>query len=125
MTRKRTPTINHVNTPGSAPTTEVSLANWPLPVVLDRPDFEALMRAGVPLLWTFNPSRHGGRAYVRAGHSETPGNLVILARVIMEAGAGEMVRYRDGNTLNLRRENLRLVKASHAKRGTPEAWRIG
>lgn len=38
-----------------------------------------------------------------------------IARILLDAGPGEAVRYRDGNPLNLRRENLYLAEDAKAR----------
>jgi hypothetical protein len=39
---------------------------------------------------------------------------LLVARALLDAGAGQIVRYLDGNPLNLRSENLRLVAGNGA-----------
>lgn len=41
---------------------------------------------------------------------------VLVARVLLDAKPGQAVRYLDGNPLNLRRENLRLIAHAGTKR---------
>jgi len=93
----------------------VPLANHPLPAIMDADDYDRLMAADLSNAWTLNEVGHG-LAYVRAGHSRAIGQLVTIARLIVDAGAGVMVRYRDKDRLNLRRDNLRVVTCGHAKR---------
>lgn len=52
------------------------------------------------------------------------GGQATVARLIMDAGPGEIVRYRDRNPLNLRRANLVKVpgKASRRDREGVRAW---
>lgn len=80
-------------------------------------DYDFLVKLGLSPNWS--SYRVGGNGYyVTASASDTPSHRVLVARVLMDANAGEIVRYVDGNPLNLRRENLRLV--SH-KRGKSRA----
>lgn len=67
-------------------------------------DLERLRRAGLGLSFSLN---HNGRRahYVRA---DKEGAKVMVARFIAGARKGEIVHHRDGNRLNLRRENLEL-----------------
>ena len=45
-------------------------------------------------------------------------------RVLLDAGAGESVKYLDGNKLNLRRENLALKKGKLGLRRDREYLRL-
>lgn len=44
--------------------------------------------------------------YVRAASNNAKGHCVGVARLIVGAGRGQVVKYEDGDTTNLRRENL-------------------
>lgn len=79
---------------------------------LDRGDWDRLAASGVSPNWTCNPNGHGA-SYVRVGDASLRGKLAIISRRIMDAQPGEMIRYRDGNRLNLRRANLK-------RQGTPK-----
>jgi hypothetical protein len=87
---------------------------------LFRKDFKRLMRLGVSPNWCLNKDGTGNYGYVRApvpaefGWSAT---LMMLARMIVSPRLrGHVIRYRDGNPLNLRRDNLEMVKrATRAK----------
>jgi hypothetical protein len=59
-----------------------------------------------------------GQEYVAARRPEQ-GGLITLARVVANALAGERVKYRDGDRLNLLPENLDVV-AGAAKRSAVE-----
>jgi hypothetical protein len=91
------------------------IADVPLPgaqglrVTLDAADFDRLMDIGMSPAWFTN-----GGGYVRAEAPASFGvpNLVQVARVIMEPPPGCIVKYRDGDRLNLRRSNLLVVEAS-------------
>ena len=91
--------------------------------MLDTSTFMMLQRLQVPFLWVFNHVGRGYR-YVRLSAPEVRGAMFAVARIIAQAGAGESVHYLDGNRLNLRRDNLRGVKASRVKNQLPERWRF-
>src|SRR3954470_24858589 len=65
-------------------------------------DYDALTRRGLTANWCFNSSG-GPHHYVRCQGDD---NLLIVARVLTGADRGHMVRYRDGDRRNLRRDNL-------------------
>ena len=48
------------------------------------------------------------RLYVTAPSTAATGNNILVARVLMDAKRGEIVRYIDGDPTNLRKSNLRL-----------------
>ncbi len=60
----------------------------------------------------FSNTNGADRLYVR---TMTPANLATLARVLMNAGKGEIVRYRDGDPSNLRRNNM-FISRGRSKR---------
>ena len=82
-------------------------------VVLRKDDYDLLLELGLSECW--NALRINDRIYVTAPSSRAPGSRVLVARVLMDAKRGERVIFLDGNPLNMRRENLRLVKG-HGKR---------
>lgn len=51
-----------------------------------------------------------GRFYVASRYGIDGSDTVILARWVVGAGRGDVVAYLDGNPLNLRRKNLRLLR---------------
>lgn len=79
--------------------------------VIWKEDFDFLIRLGITANWT-----KGGSNYVTCNSSKVPGNKLQVVRVLLNAGPGEKVRYLDGNSYNLRRENLIVVPSSYAKR---------
>lgn len=83
----------------------VSLAKGHGIVELHAEDFEALLQSGFSGNLCLNHNNHGNW-YVRA--SQVGGNTVSVARLVTRAGRHQVVRYRDGNRLNLRRSNLYL-----------------
>ena len=75
-------------------------------------DYEALIAQGLTTRWCLN---HNGKDqhYVRCNLPQrVPGRatLVCVARLIIGAAPGRQVRYRDGDRLNLRSDNIRLCK---------------
>lgn len=74
---------------------------------LYKEDFDFLVKLGLSPNWA---CYQGGQGfYVTAAAKDTPSNRVLVARVLMDAAAGQIVRYRDSNPLNLRKDNLVLV----------------
>lgn len=85
----------------------VALANTDLRATLYAEDYRRLMNAGFSPHWQYAGTSHGN-AYVtlNAYTSDGYNRAVPVARLLTAAGHGERVRARDGNTLNLRAENL-------------------
>ena len=80
----------------------------------DAGDYEQL-RTRFPGAWRLNDNGRGA-VYVRA---KTPGlnyRNVNLAREVLQPGLGRVVRYRDGNRLNLRRSNLQVKEGGTRRR---------
>lgn len=90
-----------------SPVVEVPLASGRGAAVLDAEDFDLLVEKGVSPNMYINWNGARGNFCVRAC-APWAGNLVSPARVIMAAGRGEAVRYRDHDPRNLRRSNLYL-----------------
>ena len=74
-------------------------------VLIDRQDHEHLIAMGLGETWYLIENGRG-RRYVRAYQRNATGNQVTVARLIVGAQHGEVVRYWDGNPLNLTRANL-------------------
>ena len=91
---------------------QVPLANHSEPAILDRADFDRLKVLGITDQYTLNGSPRG--QYVRCHLPNRSDGLVSVARLIIEAGRGHQVKYRDGNRLNLRKGNLYIV-AGHGR----------
>ncbi|MDQ0997025.1 hypothetical protein QFZ34_002207 [Phyllobacterium ifriqiyense] len=66
---------------------------------INREDYDELLSLGVSPNWQICSSSVASRGI---------GHKVLVARVLMDAKAGQRVRYTDGNPLNLRRSNLSL-----------------
>lgn len=76
--------------------------------VLLAEDLADLQTAGVPLNWFFNLNGQRTHGSVRVA---IPGdNVRAVARLIMRADAGQQVRFRDNNRMNLVRSNLYLTE---------------
>lgn len=73
-------------------------------VAIDRDDFDRLVAEGLSLNW-FLSGNGNGRYYVSVRHPRF-GNTVPVARHIMRAGRGQVVQYRSGDRLDLRKANL-------------------
>lgn len=75
--------------------------------VLYKDDLDYLMRLGVGNRWIANPNQN----YVLC-FGNKPGKRIMVARLLLNAGPGNRVHYKDGNPLNLRRDNLSLKRHS-------------
>lgn len=90
--------------------THVALTNTEERATLYTEDYQRLMDAGFTRFWNYAADGRGHayptlNAYTRRGDNRE----VNVARLIIGAGQGEHARAIDGNSLNLRRENLLLV----------------
>jgi len=95
----------------------VTLGNSPKKAQVHRDDLERVKAAGYTGAWFLNGCN--GYSYVRTGRSDLVGRLESVARIIAEAKPGQIVKYRDGDRLNLRRDNLYLGSGrSKARRWT-------
>ena len=66
----------------------------------------------------------GQYAYVSFYDPWSAGEMATLARLLVGAGRGQRVRYRDGDRTNLRLSNLRIERGA-AKGVTPNARVMG
>ncbi len=88
-------------------------------VTLDRAVFDSWAGAGRPLRFYLNQNGPWtGTARVVFANPAVRGQLSGLAREMLQARPGTVVRYLDGNQLNLRRSNL-STKAGQAPGATP------
>ena len=91
-------------------------------MVLDARDWHSI-KSTIGDVWLLNWDGRGN-AYVRrsahaiGANARQPGSqpTATLARIIMDAGRGQVVVYRDANPLNLRRSNLEVVSKAEATR---------
>lgn len=122
------PKIIHTTANG-APVVRVEMTNAPgVFATVDQADWQGLAEEGFPTRWFLNKSGSRKRdksgqpyVYVRFAPDRFAGNLETVARTIMWPGVGRVVRYRDGNRLNLCRSNL-VVENGHAP---GQRWAIG
>lgn len=91
----------------------VALANTDQRATLYTEDYRRLSVAGFSQHWQHAKDGRGN-AYPTLGAYNPKGVdcLVSVARLIIQAKAGQSVRYADGNPLNLRTENLKLMKGT-------------
>lgn len=73
-------------------------------VLVDSDDYDLLRARGWTARWTSRKVT-GDNIYPSINHGD---KIRPIARIILEAGTDEKVRYRDGNQLNLTRSNLSL-----------------
>lgn len=94
--------------------TRVPLANSPLYAVLLTEDFERLTAAGLTRNWGLNRNKSEGQAYVCA--KVTGANTISVSRLVTGAGRRQIVRYGNGDRLDLRAENLYVSKGGTARK---------
>ncbi|MDK9726195.1 MAG: HNH endonuclease [Sterolibacteriaceae bacterium MAG5] len=107
--------VRHTTDHDGKPIVLVQLGNKPALAKLLRDDFEAMQAAGFTDQWFVNDNGTGN-AYVRCTGADIRGGIATVARLIMEPPKGFQVRYRDGDRLNLRRDNLKLQKGARPKK---------
>jgi hypothetical protein len=93
----------------------VPITNSDLPAKLLEADYDRLIAAGLTMRWAFNEVFPSFR-YVRA--QTGAGNLVTISRLVAGAGAGQRVRHKDSDRLNLRHDNLQILKSTRARHDT-------
>ena len=74
-------------------------------------DFESLIELGLSASWNRLP-----KGYVTASCANAPGNAVQVARVLLDAGPYELVRYVNGDLTDLRAKNVLKLYQGAAKR---------
>jgi hypothetical protein len=74
-------------------------------------DFERLQELGLSLSWNRLPN-----GYVTAPAYKAPGKSIQVARVILDAGPFERVKYINGDPTDLRSKNLCLLSGGGASR---------
>ncbi|WP_417624020.1 hypothetical protein [Paremcibacter congregatus] len=70
-------------------------------------DYEELLSRGYSPNWCLLDDGSGRNQYVTL-YDRMKGNQVKVPRLIMSASSDQVIRYMDGNRLNLRRDNLHL-----------------
>jgi hypothetical protein len=89
----------------------VSLANTDQRAMLYAEDYQRLMDAGFSSCWAVTST--GGRFQYVLANARNPQDgkrSITIARLVAKAGKGQRVTYVDGDRLNLRGENLAIVK---------------
>lgn len=97
------------------PCVRMPLASTDLTAILWQIDYERLKRAGLSSYWTANRSG-AGIPYVRAKWPDM--GYMMVARMILEGSEGEVVRYANGDRLDLRRPNLYIATSAYASART-------
>ncbi|TXN20785.1 hypothetical protein [Methylobacterium sp. WL9] len=77
-------------------------------------DYETIVADHGPRPWLANGNGHG-KSYVRLRCADR-GNLVMVARLVFGDAEARSIRYRDGDSLNLRSRNLAVRKPRGAAR---------
>lgn len=87
--------------------------------IIDHEDYSELLSLGLSPNWQIrggSVSAHCPSGPVRTGgSSKAPSVPILVARVLTGAKGGQRVSYRDGDRLNLRRENLEVVTGWSSK----------
>lgn len=73
--------------------------------ITDKLSYAHLMDLGLSTSWYESAAR-----YVSAVANKAKGNLIYVARDLLDTGVGQNIQYLDSNPLNLRRSNLQLTK---------------
>lgn len=91
----------------------ISMANTDRKVVMYAVDFARLIAAGFSQRWKYNQDGHGnGYPTLNAFSPEGFNREVMVARLVAEAPRGWCVSTRDGDSLNLRRDNLEFKRGA-------------
>src|ERR1700724_898569 len=98
-------------------------------VLVDDEDFKYLSR------WRWHAAYHGGGFYARRSYVGSDGKTkkVHMSRFILDAPKGMHVDHKNGNTLDNRKENLRIVTVAennrnrkpYCKSGFKGVWQHG
>lgn len=89
----------------------IALAHTHERATLHAEDYERVLAQGFSPYWAIAST--GGRhryVLVQARSPSNVGRSLTVARLVAQAGKGQRVGYADGDRLNLRRENLVLIK---------------
>lgn len=90
-------------------------------------DYHTLLSLGVSPNWQLTGGSVVARTTQRVLEGpevRTQGRQVLIGRILMNAKAGQQVRYKDGNSLNLRRDNLMLRNGGFSLRNDREELSI-
>lgn len=78
---------------------------------IDTPDLAFLLSLGCSTSWRLLPT-----GYVAASERSATGRSIGVARALLDAGPGTVVKHLDGDKLNLRRSNLVLIPGYSKRR---------
>jgi hypothetical protein len=78
--------------------------------LLYKEDFDSLLALGVSPYWCAPNDKQSNVLVAGVGKRK-----IGVARLLLDAGNGQIVKYKDGNPLNLKRENLELVANGRGK----------
>lgn len=98
---KRDTTAEVITGPAGTQIVRVPLARIGEHAMVDYDDYVALIKSGVSLAWFASAGKTRRYVCVKRDHRVVP-----IARLIVGAGKGQVVGYRDGNPMNLQRANL-------------------
>ena len=103
-----TPRILRMVDEFARPIVRVEMSNLPnVFATLDAADYDRLLSEGVSQRWFIN-SNGTGASYVRAADANAKGGLVLIARLVLAAGRGQVVHYASLDRLDLRRKSISL-----------------
>lgn len=109
MTKLRQPAPEFTIDPDGNRLAHLPLAHTSERATLYADDYERVVADGYSPCWSFAST--GGRQKYVLVNARSPNNAprsFTVARLVAEAGKGQLVSYADGDRLNLRRENLLL-----------------
>ena len=91
--------------------------------IVDRDDFTTWTDQGHSTRWFFNGT--GQHKYVRTYDPECAGGTVSVVRLMFQPAQGRIVRYRNGNRLDLRRENIIVTGGYSTGRSPADELALG
>lgn len=74
---------------------QVPLSNTDQEATIYKEDWQALMSIGVSNCWALHP-----KGYISVAAYRAHGGNILVGRAMLDAGPGEIVKYKDGNKLN-------------------------
>lgn len=110
------PRIVRIADPDGRPVVYVEMTNClGVFAIVDEADYDRLLAGGVSTRWFLNKPARNRPGLVRTSLQTVNGSTTTLARLVVDAGAGELVSYRSGQKLDLRRSNLVIRRSRRAK----------
>ena len=82
---------------------------------VDAKDYHTMIEGGLTTKWNANSNGKWGKLYVRCSVTGVHGRKVSVARVILGLSKGQVVKYKNDDTLDLTRQNL-IIGNGRAKR---------